>query len=479
MSLLARTRLVAALIAVLTLLLMGTFYVAHERMVAAQTAMDQLVDIWTEVAQLRTATYDYALQGGERPRVQVEAKIRRLHVLFSDEWLAAAISDRADEERRLRHEIHATLVDVEEQMVRMAALSPAPALEERNHRTRSLFNLQGQALAANIATLSVILRAAVDRSHAWVDVATFTLGGLLVVLTLGALMLLERQILRPLDQLRRAAAAIREGKAEGDIATLLVIRRNDEIGELSKTLASMVTRLEVANKDLEGFSYSISHDLRAPLRAIDGFIAILQEDYAAQLDAEGQRLFGIVSDNARKMGQLIDDILALSRAGRLELVHAPVNMNALVDEVWESLVAQQGQRVIEFSRADLPTISGDARALRQVWQNLLDNALKFSRGRAPARIAVSAHTADDLLWYAVKDNGAGFNSDYAGKLFGLFSRLHGMDEFEGTGVGLAIVKRFVQKHGGQVAAEGVVGGGATFRFGLPVNPAVAASTAKE
>jgi light-regulated signal transduction histidine kinase (bacteriophytochrome) len=149
--------------------------------------------------------------------------------------------------------------------------------------------------------------------------------------------------------MRLAAVAIREGKVERDIAARLVVTRNDEIGELSKALAAMVIRLEDANKELEAFAYSISHDLRAPLRAIDGFIAILRDDYGSKLDAEGLRLFGVVSDNARRMGELIDDILALSRAGRLELIHATVDMNALVDAVWESLAEQRGKPTITCS----------------------------------------------------------------------------------------------------------------------------------
>ncbi len=239
---------------------------------------------------------------------------------------------------------------------------------------------------------------------------------------------------------------------------------------LEADVARRTRELETANADLESFSYSISHDLRAPLRAIDGFSAILREDYAPQLDAEGLRLFGVVSDNARKMAQLIDDILALSRAGRMDLELAQLDMNDLVDAVWAGLAPQCAGRPVEFQRADLPSVCADRRALQQVWQNLLDNALKFSDHRDPARIEVSAQRHDDLIWFEVKDNGVGFNADYRDKLFGLFQRLHGMDEFVGTGVGLAIVKRFVQKHGGQVAAEGAVNVGARFRFGLPVRP---------
>ena len=254
-----------------------------------------------------------------------------------------------------------------------------------------------------------------------------------------------------------------------DIETLK--RAEREQAEYQQRLERDVTRrtaeLQASNADLEAFSYSVSHDLRAPLRAIDGFIAILDEDYGPRLDEEGHRLFGIVQDNARKMGRLIDDILTFSRAGRLEMEVTEVDMNALVDEVWQALAEQRGQRKIEFHRDELAPCRGDLRALRQIWLNLLANAIKFSRGRDPAVIGVYAEPGDDLNWYAVRDNGAGFKPDYVGKLFGLFQRLHGMDEFEGTGVGLAIVKRFVQKHGGQVGAKGVPDGGATFRFALP------------
>ncbi len=335
----------------------------------------------------------------------------------------------------------------------------------------------------------------------------------LLLVLLGALVLVglvfswiqTRSIVRPLLGLTNAAQVI----GSGGIADLERYSGQDEIGDLSKALSAMVialrrsrqeildqqdqlvqayaevedrvirrtaeltrrtAELEKAIKELEGFSYSVSHDLRAPLRAIDGFIAILLEDYAEHLDAEGQRLFGIVSANARKMGHLIDDILALSRAGRLELAPTPVDMNVLVAEVWDSLAEQRGERPIAFQPGELPTVWGDPRALRQVWQNLLGNAIKFTRDCQPARIEVSAEQGDDLIWFSVKDNGAGFRQDYQDKLFVLFQRLHGMEEFEGTGVGLAIVKRFIERHGGQVRAEGEVGAGATFRFGLPANP---------
>lgn len=248
-----------------------------------------------------------------------------------------------------------------------------------------------------------------------------------------------------------------------------------EFNRMSRRLAQAeqarqlhMSELENAVKDLENFSYSVSHDLRAPLRAIDGFVAILMEEYAPLLDAEGLRLFAVVSSNAKKMEQLINDILALSRAGRLELEPTQIDMTALVREVWAALTEQQDARVIVFECAPLPCICGDVRALRQVWQNLLGNALKFTAGRNPARIVVTARHEHNRIRYCVSDNGAGFDPAYTDKLFGLFLRLHGMDEFEGTGVGLAIVKRFIQKHHGEVNGVGAVDKGATFCFTLPI-----------
>jgi signal transduction histidine kinase len=228
--------------------------------------------------------------------------------------------------------------------------------------------------------------------------------------------------------------------------------------------------LENAVQDLENFSYSVSHDLRAPLRAIDGFVAILMEEYAPVLDVEGLRLFAVVSSNAKKMEQLINDILALSRAGRLELEPSQIDMTALAREVWAQLMERQPERAVHFHCAELPKIAGDARAIRQVWQNLLDNALKFTNGRTPAVIEISASHQGTMTRYCVTDNGVGFDSAYQNKLFGLFLRLHGMEEFEGTGVGLAIVKRFIQKHQGSVDGTGAVGKGATFCFNLPSTP---------
>jgi PAS domain S-box-containing protein len=240
-------------------------------------------------------------------------------------------------------------------------------------------------------------------------------------------------------------------------------RVRERTGQLRDSLAAV----EAANAELESFSYSVSHDLRAPLRAIAGFARILEENYAAQLDLEGRRLLGVVRDNARHMGQLIDDLLAFSRLTRQELRRAPVDMAALARQVAGELAGGDGRSAAEVDVQPLPPATGDRSLLRQVLTNLLDNALKFSRHAPRPRVEVAGRREDGRSIYSVRDNGVGFDMRHADKLFGVFQRLHAQQEFEGTGVGLALVQRIVQRHGGAVWAESAPGAGATFFFTLP------------
>lgn len=234
--------------------------------------------------------------------------------------------------------------------------------------------------------------------------------------------------------------------------------------ELEQRVSERTAELETANKELQAFSYSISHDLRAPLRAIDGFSDILIEEYLSQLPQDAQRYLGLIQENAVQMGQLIDDLLTFSRLSRQPLQTEPVDPANLVRNVLEDLHPLQKDRQIEVTVKDLPTCQADPALLRQVFTNLLSNALKYTRPRDVAKIEVGSQTEDGRTVYAIKDNGTGFDMRYAEKLFGVFQRLHRAEEFEGTGVGLAIVQRIIHRHGGRIWAEAEVDQGAQFYF---------------
>jgi PAS domain S-box-containing protein len=243
------------------------------------------------------------------------------------------------------------------------------------------------------------------------------------------------------------------------------IRRLNE--ELEQRVIERTSQLEAANKELEAFSYSVSHDLRAPLRAIDGYTRILVEDYESSLDEEGKRVCNVISREARRMGQLIDDLLSFSRVGRREMHPSEIDMKALASSVFGELMKQEDGRNIDFQIRELHNAAGDAVLIRQVWVNLLSNAVKFTSGRKRAAIEVGSTQSRDEIVYYVRDNGVGFDMEYVDKLFGVFQRLHSESEFEGTGVGLAIVHRLIHRHDGRVWAEGKVNEGATFHFALP------------
>ena len=247
---------------------------------------------------------------------------------------------------------------------------------------------------------------------------------------------------------------------------------------LEQRVAERTSQLELANKELEAFSYSVSHDLRAPLRAIDGFSRIVLEDFGSPLAPEGRAYLQLVRDNTRQMGRLVDDLLAFSRLGRQALNKHPVDPRKTVRQCLAELVKEQEGRQVEIIVGDLSACKADPMLLKQVWTNLLSNALKYTRKQAAPRIEIGCRTeprsptqrlpssSDDEVVYFVKDNGAGFDMKYSHKLFGVFQRLHRAADYEGTGVGLAIVQRIVARHGGRVWGEAQLNDGATFSFTL-------------
>jgi light-regulated signal transduction histidine kinase (bacteriophytochrome) len=280
---------------------------------------------------------------------------------------------------------------------------------------------------------------------------------------LGALSFGDRSDSFPPEQLN-IAQEVATQLAIAIAQARLLERVKGQAAELESKVRERTAELEAANKELGSFSYSVSHDLRAPLRAIDGYARMLEEDYGAQLDDEGRRLLGAVRGNSARMGHLIDDLLAFSRLGRQAPAKRAVDMTALAREVVEELRADSPAAV---TLQELPAAHADRTLIRQVWTNLIGNAFKYSAKRAQASIEIGGREEQAENTYWVRDNGAGFDMRYVAKLFGVFQRLHRDDEFPGTGVGLAIVQRVVTRHGGRAWAEGRPGEGACFYFSLP------------
>jgi light-regulated signal transduction histidine kinase (bacteriophytochrome) len=254
------------------------------------------------------------------------------------------------------------------------------------------------------------------------------------------------------------------------VASFAAVRRRVEDGLLlaREELAKRAAELEAANKELEAFTYSVSHDLRAPLRHVAGYAELLQRQSSASLDEKGRRYMAMILEASKRMGSLIDDLLGFSRIGRAEAKKQAVNLDQLVREVIRELQQDTRDRQIAWTVGALPVCYGDRSMLKVVLMNLLSNAVKFTRTRSQAKIGIGcAEGKHNQVEVFVADNGAGFDMQYVNKLFGVFQRLHRADEFEGTGIGLATVQRIIHRHGGEVRAEGVVDQGATFYFSLP------------
>lgn len=281
------------------------------------------------------------------------------------------------------------------------------------------------------------------------------------------------QDLRELNDNLEQKVAERTEDLQNQTAELMDYRKAlmnivDDLNIKTEKLTVSTSKLEQANKELDAFSYSVSHDLRAPLRAMDGFARILQEDYQTVLDSEGQRMLKNITDNARKMGMLIDDLLAFSRLSRQEIKSYPLDMPTLAKTVYNEICLEPERVTVEFRFLEHVFPYGDYSLIKQVWINLIGNALKFSSKKPTPNLEIGSFQKDGEVVFYVKDNGVGFDMHYANKLFEVFQRLHSVNEFEGTGVGLAIVHRILTRLNGRVWAESTVGEGATFYFTLPI-----------
>ena len=241
--------------------------------------------------------------------------------------------------------------------------------------------------------------------------------------------------------------------------------------ELEVRVKKRTAALAIANDELAAFGFTVSHDLRAPLRHIGGFIKMLEEHAGGSLDEKGRRYLQIISESAQRMGHLIDDMLTLSRVGRATIAATTVDLRQLVDEAVKELAPEMSGRTIEWQIGDLPKVRGDPTLTRTAIINLVANAIKFSRLRNPSRIEIGSEETETEVICFVRDNGIGFDMQFAEKLFGVFERLHRAEDFEGTGIGLASVRRIVERHGGRTWAEGEIDRGATFYFSFPKQPA--------
>jgi len=287
----------------------------------------------------------------------------------------------------------------------------------------------------------------------------------------------DYRIVRPSDGTVRViyAAEVVVPGPDGKAARMVGINRDitklkddeERINKLNDDLENRATELLTINKELESFSYSVSHDLRAPLRAIAGFARMVLEDHSGQLNSEGSRMLGVVQSEARRMGHLIDDLLAFSRLGRQSIEPSQIDMGAMAQEVFSELAARTPERKLQLNLHALPAAHGTESMIRQVWINLISNALKFTGKRETGEVEIGSQKGEhgEVIYY-INDNGAGFDMEYSDKLFGVFQRLHSQKEFTGTGVGLALVQRIVLRHGGRAWAESEVDHGATFFFTL-------------
>jgi signal transduction histidine kinase/ABC-type amino acid transport substrate-binding protein len=269
-------------------------------------------------------------------------------------------------------------------------------------------------------------------------------------------------------QIDQRTAQLEEHVGKLDKSQKALLYMVEDLNEITAELKAERKKLEEANQELEAFTYSVSHDLRAPLRAINGFSNFLMEDYAEKLDKEGKRHINTIRGNALKMDQLITDLLNLSRVSRAKVKLIDVNMNDIVKSIYQVIATEKDKKEFDLIVHDMPLIKCDPGLMKQVWQNLISNALKYSSKSERKKIEIGFKKVNKEIVFFLKDLGVGFNPKYTDKLFGVFQRLHREEEFEGTGVGLAIVKRIISRHGGRIWAEGEENKGATFYFSLPL-----------
>ena len=308
---------------------------------------------------------------------------------------------------------------------------------------------------------------------------------LMIILILAFMIItyLKKYILLPIQELTEANSSFQSGnlgirshyESANEFGILAhsfnlmaetVEEESDKKDQREAELIHVKNNLEAANKELEAFSYSVSHDMKAPIRHITGYASLLAKKYLDLLPEEGRDYLQNISFSAQNMGELIDGLLQFSKTGRVEMKLMQIDMNEIVDKLVQPIIEQDTEHRIQFNISIMPKTIGDEEMFKSVWSNLIENAVKFTKNKCLAEITIGAEEKDDMIIYFIKDNGAGFDMNYSSKLFTVFQRLHSREDYEGTGIGLATVRRIISRHGGQTWAEGKVGEGASFYFSL-------------
>jgi PAS domain S-box-containing protein len=378
------------------------------------------------------------------------------------------ISDRKQAEASVRSEAYQTEA---QKLTHTGSWASTPLFDKLLHCSEEVFRLYGLDPEAGTPTYETLLERIHPEDREWVRETTNQGARLKEERLLDYRIVLPDGTLKYIRSIRRPIL-----DAAGDVVEVVGTsvdvtqnrRAEDALRALTEELANRAAALEAANKELESFAYSVAHDLRAPLRHTVGYAELLQRQAAAGLDDKSSRYLTMILESSKRMGNLIDDLLAFSRIGRAETKKTTVDLQQLVREVVKELGQETSGRDIAWKIGVLPVCYGDRSMLKVVLSNLVSNAVKFTQTRAPAEIEIGAMDSNqDEVEVFIKDNGVGFDMQYATKLFGVFQRLHSSEEFEGTGIGLAVVQRVIHRHGGSVRAEGAVDHGATFSFSLP------------